>query len=159
MKKLFSIILLISCTIAVTVAPTVNVKAQVLMAQTDPAGAAATVNTNADTSYHTVTLTGNTNNFNELTFTIKGTKNSGTISTSAATLWGSADNVRWYPVYGASTAAMADTVTTQSIANSDNDLLFIVQKTRFAYYRVRIITTGTQSSSYVCRVTGRKVPN
>lgn len=159
MKKLFSIILLIACTFAATIITSTKADAQITLAQTDPAGASATVNTNADTSYHLVDLAGQTNNYNELSFFIKGTKNSGTISTSAATLWGSADNVRWYPVYGASTSAMADTVTTQSIADSDNNLLFIVNKTRYRYYRVRIITTGTQSSSYVCRLLGRKVPN
>jgi hypothetical protein len=150
MKKLLSIILLISISYVS--------QAQVTMAQTDPAGAAATVNTNADTSYHTIALTGNTNNFNDLNFTIKGTKTSGTVA-GAVTLWGSSGNGRWYPVYGASTSAMADTVTTQSLTDASVDLQFLVYKTRYAYYRVRVITSGTQVSSYVCQLTGRKVAN
>lgn len=158
MKKLFSIILLATLTFGTIAFSSVKAKAQTTMAQTDPAGATSTVNTNADTSYHSITLTGNTNNFNELNFSIKGTKTSGTVA-GAVTLWGSVDNSRWFAVYGASTAAMADTVTTQSLTDASVDLQFIVNKTRYAYYRVRVITSGTQVSSYACKLLGRKVPN
>lgn len=131
---------------------------QVTMTQTDPAGASATVNTNADTSYHLVQLAGQTNNFNELTFTLKGTKTSGTVG-GTATLWASNDNVRWYAVYGFTPAVPDTLITSITLANSDNDGIIIVDKTRFRYYRWRVITTGTQVSSYVGYVLGRKVPN
>lgn len=158
MKKLFAILVLATFTFAFTAAPSISLKAQTTMTQTDPSGAAATVNTNVDTSYHTVTLAGQTNNYQHLTFTIKGTKTSGTVG-GAVTLWGSNDNSRWFAVYGASTAAKSDTVTTQSLSNGDNDLQFLVTGTDYVYYRVRVITSGTQVSSYVCKLLGRKVPN
>jgi len=151
MKKLLLITLLIGFCSLVS-------NAQTTMTQTDPAGASATVNTNADTSYHLAQLAGQTNNFNELTFVLKGTKTSGTVG-GTATLWGSNDNSRWFAVYG-STPAVPDTlITSVTLANSDNDGIIIVDKTRFRYYRWRVITTGTQVSSYVCTVLGRKVPN
>lgn len=158
MKKLFSIIL-VSCLIFCAVAfSAFKADAQTTMAQTDPAGASATVNTNADTSYHLIDLPGQTNNFNTLSFFIKGTKTSGTVAGNV-TLWGSADNVRWYPVYGYSTAAMSDTVTTKTLTDGDVDFQFLVRNTFYRYYRIRVITSGTQVSSYVCRLLGRKVPN
>lgn len=155
MKKAFIIAILSFAAVAFT---SYTVKAQSLMAQTDPAGSTATVNTNADTSYHTIDLAGQTNNFNYLSFFIKGTKTSGTVA-GAVTLWGSADNVRWYAVYGASTAQFADTVTTKTLTDGDVDFQFLVNKTFYRYYRVRVITSGTQVSSYACRLLGRKVPN
>lgn len=158
MKKLFSLIVLISLIMGAMLMSASKANAQITMAQTDPAGASATVNTNADTSYHTVDLPGQTNNYNTLSFFIKGTKTSGTVA-GTVTLWGSADNVRWYPVYGYSTAEFADTITTKSLTDGDVDFAFHVNKTWFRYYRVRVITTGTQVSSYVCRLLGRKVPN
>lgn len=158
MKKLFSIILISCLTFGAVVVSAFKSDAQVTMAQTDPAGASATVNTNADTSYHTVDLAGQTNNYNTLSFFIKGTKTSGTVAGNV-TLWGSADNSRWYAVYGASTAAFADTVTTKTLTDGDVDFQFLVNKTYYRYYRVRVITSGTQVSSYVCRLLGRKVPN
>lgn len=133
-------------------------QAQITLTEKDPAGATSTVNTNADTSYHSVDLGGQNNNFEYLTFSIKGTKTSGTVA-GAITLWGSNDNSKWFAVYGASTSQMADTVTTQSLSDGDNDKIFIVNKTRFRYYRVRVITTGTQVSAYDCLMLGRKVPN
>lgn len=136
-----------------------GVHAQTLMAETDPAGATSTVNTNGDTSYHTITLSGNINNYAILNFSIYGTKLTGTISGGAVTLWGSNDNSHWKAVYGASTAAMADTVTSQSLANSDTNFEFLVTNTWYKYYRVRVITTGTQTSSYDCYLTARKNPN
>lgn len=155
MKKLLSILLLV----AFVMSASISTSAQSLMAETDPAGATSTVNTNGDTSYHTISMPGQTFNYDLLTFTIKGTKLTGTISGGAATLWGSNDNVRWYAVYGSSTAAMADTVTTISLTDASVDLAFHVTKTRFVYYRIRVITTGTQTSGYDCRVFGRKIPN
>lgn len=158
MKKLFSIILLASLTFGAVALSAHNASAQVTMTQTDPAGASATVNTNADTSYHLVDLAGQTNNYNVLGVFIKGTKTSGTVA-GAVTLWGSIDNSRWYAVYGASTSQLADTVTSQTLTDGDVDFQFLVDKTRYRYYRVRVITTGTQVSSYVCKALGRKVPN
>lgn len=158
MKKLFSLILMFSLTLVTITLSVQRSSAQTTMTQTDPAGASATVNTNADTSYHLIDLAGQTNNFNTLSFFIKGTKTSGTVA-GAVTLWGSADNVRWYAVYGASTAQMADTVTTKTLTDGDVDFQFLVDKTRYRYYRIRVITSGTQVSSYVCRVLGRKVAN
>lgn len=158
MKKLFSFILLASLTFGAVALSSYKAKAQSLLAQTDPAGATSTVNTNADTSYHTVDLPGQTNNYSVLGFFIKGTKTSGTVG-GAVTLWGSVDNVRWYAVYGASTAAFADTVTTKTLTDGDVDFCFLVDKTRFRYYRVRVITSGTQVSTYAVRLLGRKVAN
>lgn len=154
MKKLFSTILIVASLFAFSV----KGHSQTTLAQTDPAGATSTVNTNVDTSYHTIDLAGQTNNFSFLNFSIKGTKTSGTVG-GAVTLWGSSDNSKWFAVYGASTAAMSDTVTTQSLANSDNDLQFLVDKTRYRYYRVRVITSGTQVSAYTVKMLGRKVAN
>lgn len=131
---------------------------QVTMTQTDPAGASATVNTNADTSYHTIQLAGQTNNFNTLTFVVKGTKTSGTVG-GAVTLWASNDNSRWIPVYGGTPAVPDTLITSVSLTNGDNDVVFLVDKTYFRYYRVRVITSGTQVSSYVATLLGRKVPN
>lgn len=151
MKKLLIILVAI-----ISVALTSS--AQTLMPETDPAGATSTVNTNADTSYHTLDMAGNVYNFNLLNFYIKGTKTSGTVA-GAVTLWGSNDNSRWFAVYGASTAAMADTVTTQSLTDASVSLQFLVNKTWYRYYRVRVITSGTQVSAYDCYILGRKNPN
>lgn len=150
MKKLLSLILVIVFAMAAN--------SQVVMTQTDPAGAAATVNTNGDTSYHKVDLAGQTFNYQYVTITVAGTKTSGTVA-GTVTLWGSNDNSRWFAAYGSSTAALSDTVTTQNLTDADNNLQFLVTGTRYRYYRVRVITTGTQVSSYVCRLLGRKVPN
>lgn len=151
MKKLFSIILALSL-FAFTA------DAQQTLTQTDPAGASASVNTNADTSYHTVDLAGQTRNYEWLNFVTKGTKTSGTVA-GTVTLWGSMDNSRWIAVYGSSTTALSDTVTTQNLSDGDTNLSFFVRNTHFRYYRVRVITTGTQVSSYVTYLLGRKVPN
>lgn len=151
MKKLLILALLIGFATFVC-------EAQVTMTQTDPAGASATVNTNADTSYHSIQLAGQTNNFNTLTFIVKGTKTSGTVG-GTVTLWGSNDNSRWFAVYGGTPAVPDTLLTSQSLSNGDNDLVYLVDKTYFRYYRVRVITTGTQVSSYVCTLLGRKVPN
>lgn len=150
MKKLLSLILVVSFAFAV--------QAQSVMTQTDPAGAAATVNTNADTSYHTVSFAGQTFNYKYLTITVAGTKTSGTVL-GVTNLYGSNDNSRWFPVYASKDGKLADTTTIQGIGDTDADILYVVTGTKFRYYRVRVITVGTQVSSYVCRVLGRKVEN
>lgn len=147
---------LLSILVIITFATVAN--SQVLMAQTDPAGSAATVNTNADTSYHTIDLPGQTFNYKYLTFVLKGTKTSGTVL-GVANLYGSHDNSRWFPVYASKDGKLADTTTIQGIGDTDADLLWIVQGTKFRYYRVRVITQGTQVSSYICRLLGRKQEN
>lgn len=152
MKKLFSIILLL---VALTA---FKADAQTTLTQTDPAGASATVNTNADTSYHTIDLAGQTRNYEWLNFAIKGTKTSGTVA-GAVTLWGSMDNSRWYAVYGYTNADADSLITSQALTDASVDLVFHVNYTKFRYYRVRVITTGTQVSSYVAYLLGRKVAN
>jgi len=150
MKKLLSLILVIALA--------VGANAQQTLTQTDPAGAAATVNTNADTSYHTVDLAGQSRNFEWLNFVVKGTKTSGTVG-GAVTLWGSMDNSRWYAVYGYTNADADSLITSQSLTDASVDLIFHVPQTKFRYYRVRVITTGTQVSAYDCYHLGRKVAN
>lgn len=158
MKKLIPILLMAIFMLATIFFSATKAGAQTTLTQTSTAGVAKTTHTNADTSYHSIDLAGNTNNFNILTFTVKGTKTLGTVG-GTVTLWGSNDNSRWFAVYGASTAAMSDTVTTQSLADSDNDKVFLVTGTRFRYYRVKVITSGTQVSTYVCKLLARKVAN
>lgn len=150
MKKLLSLILVIALA--------VGANAQQTLTETDPAGATSTVNTNADTSYHTVDLAGQSRNFEWLNFVVKGTKTSGTVA-GTVTLWGSMDNSRWIAVYGASTTALSDTVTTQNLSDGDTNISFFVRNSHFRYYRVRVITTSTQVSSYDAYLLGRKVPN
>lgn len=158
MKKLFSIVLLFTLTFGAVVLSSVKAKAQTTLTQTDPAGASATVNTNADTSYHKIDLAGNNNNFKYLNFVIKGTKTSGTVA-GAVTLWGSVDDSRWFPVYAQTNASSADTTTSIALTDASVDLCFIVSGTKWRYYRVRVITTGTQVSSYVVKLVGRKQEN
>ena len=150
MKKLLSLLLVVTFAMAAN--------SQVVMTQTDPAGASASVNTNADTSYHKVDLTGQTFNYKYITVALAGTKTSGTVL-GIATLWGSHDNSRWFPVYASKDGKLADTTTAQGIGDVDADLLWVVSGTKFRYYRVRVITQGTQVSSYVCRLLGRKQEN
>ncbi len=150
MKKFLSLILVIAIAFASN--------AQITMTQTDPAGTAATVNTNADTSYHKVDLSGQTFNYKYLNFTLAGTKTSGTVLGTAA-LQGSNDNSRWFSVYASKDGKLADTTTIQGMTDTDNNLLWIVQGTKFRYYRLVVITQGTQVSSYVCRLLARKVEN
>jgi len=158
MKKLLSILFLVALVFSAVTLPTISTQAQVLLAQTDPAGSAATVNTNADTSYHTASLAGQTFNYKYLTFTSAGTKTSGTVL-GIASLWGSNDNSRWFAVYASKDGKLADTTTAQGIGDADTDLLWVVQGTKFRYYRIRVITQGTQVSSYAVRMLGRKVEN
>lgn len=154
MKKFLSFLLIIA---AVLVAN--NSFAQTTLTETDPAGATSTVNTNGDTSYHSITLTGTNNNFDKLHFVLKGTKLTGTISGGTATLWGSMDNSRWFAVYAQTNASTADTTTSHTLTDGDTNFDWIVTNTVWAYYRVRVITTGTQTSGYDVKVLGRKVPN
>lgn len=158
MKKLLSIFLMVALIGSAVTLPTISVKAQVAMAQTDPAGATSTVNTNADTSDHSITLAGQTFNYKYLTFTLAGTKTSGTVL-GVAMLQGSDDNSRWFSVYASKDGKLADTTTIQGMTDTDNNLLWIVQGTKFKYYRIRVITQGTQVSSYACKMLGRKVEN
>ncbi len=151
MKKLLSIILLFSLTAFAA-------NAQTLLPETDPAGATSTVNTNADTSYHTIDLAGQSRNFEWNSFAIKGTKTSGTVG-GAVTLWGSMDNSRWYAVYGYTNAVADSLITSQALTDASVDLIFHVPQTKFRYYRVRVITSGTQVSAYDCYHLGRKVAN
>jgi len=144
MKKVLSIILVVCIAF--------SLKGQVVMTQTDPAGSVSTVNTNADTSYHKVDLYGQTFNYHFLLVTVAGTKTSGTVA-GTAIIQGSLDNSRWFTI--------TDTTGTgsQSLSDGDNDKKWELVDTKYRYYRVRVITTGTQVSSYVCRLLGRKVAN
>jgi len=144
MKKFLSLILVITFGLFVN--------AQVVMTETDPAGAASTVNTNADTSYHTVSLAGQTFNYQLLQFVLAGTKTSGTVA-GTAVLLDSVDNSRWF--------ALTDSagVATQNLTDGDTNFKWEVLGTRWRYYRIRVITTGTQVSAYDCRLLGRKVAN
>lgn len=151
MKK---ILFLVTVLLAVAIS-----HSQTTMTQTDPAGASATVNTNADTSYHALDLAGNINNFKHITIAVAGTKTSGTVAGTCVP-YGSLDGSRWFALYGKTNALMgADTTSSQSLANSDNDITWHFDNTRWRYYRVRVITTGTQVSSYVVRLLGRKDPH
>ena len=158
MKKFLSLILIA----AFTFASTQKSMAQITLAQTDPAGATSTVNTNADTSYHTVSLAGQTFNYEIINFTLKGTKTSGTVA-GAATLWGSNDNSNWFAVYAKTNASTADTTTSQTLTDGNNNFCWIISRgsvsTAWRYYRVRVITSGTQVSAYTVYMLGRKVPN
>lgn len=151
MKKLFSILLLIALTAFAG-------HSQQIMPQTDPAGATASVNTNADTSYHTIDLYGQANNFAIMQIVVAGTKTSGTVG-GAVTLWGSVDNSRWFAIY-AGTPAVPDTlITSVTLTDGDNNIAFqLTGPPRWRYIRTRVITSGTQVSSYVSRILGRKDP-
>lgn len=151
MKRLFSLILLVAFV-------SFAANAQTTMTQTDPAGAAATVNTNADTSYHLVDLAGQSRNFEWNNFVIKGTKTSGTVA-GAVTLWGSMDNSRWFAVYGYTNAVADSLITSQALTDASVNFVFHVPQTKYRYYRVQVITSGTQVSSYTCYHLGRKVAN
>lgn len=157
MKKfLFATILLVSTFCLSSFSN--DAKAQVLMAQTDPAGATSTVNTNADTSYHSITLSGQTFNYDKITITVAGTKTSGTVAGNVI-IQGSNDNSRWFTLYGRTNALPLDTTYTQALTDADNNLVWHFSNTYWKYMRVRVITSGTQVSSYACRFLGRKVPN
>lgn len=158
MKKFLYVIVAMLMVVGFTAIPTAKLKAQSTMTQTDPAGASSTVNTNADTSYHTVNLGGQTFNYKYLTIALAGTKTSGTVL-GVAYLQGSHDNSRWFSVYASKDGKLADTTTIQGMTDTDNNLLWIVSGTKFRYYRVVVITVGTQVSSYTCRLLGRKVEN
>lgn len=162
MKKLFAIFLMFCLTIAAVSIPCAKAKAQTVLAQTDPSGATSTTNTNADTSYHTIDMAGSNNNFSILNFVMKGTKTSGTVA-GAATLWASMDNSRWFALYGRTSASTTDTTTSQALTDGDTNFFWILadagSATRWRYYRVRVITTGTQVSTYQVRLLGRKVAN
>lgn len=149
MKRLLFALTVIAFALFVQPAP---VNAQALMSQKSTAGVAKTTHTNADTSYHSIDLAGQTNNFHFFTITLAGTKTSGTVGGSAI-VQGSMDNLRWFSV------ADSSGVTTQSLADGDNDKKWEYLHTKWRYYRVKVITSGTQVSTYKCWALGRKVPN
>jgi environmental stress-induced protein Ves len=104
--------------------------------------------TNADTSTHQLDLAGQINNFEVITVQVIGTKTSGTVA-GTAVLTGSLDGTNYF-------AVGADTLTLANVAT--NSKVWQVDKSRYRYYRVKVITSGTQVSSYVCKLFGRKQP-
>lgn len=133
---------------------------QLTMTQTDPAGATATVNTNDDTSYHTLDLAGDVYNYDIISIALRGVKNSGTISGGSCVPYGSMDGSNWFQLYGKTNSSMAvDTTSSRTLTDGSHDFVWHFDKTRWRYYRIRVITTGTQSSTYTCRLLGRKVAN
>lgn len=130
----------------------INATAQTTMTQTGTSGASKTTHTNADTSFHLATLTGSINNFDVLNINLIGTKVSGTVGGTAVP-FGSIDGTNWFQIYD------KDSVSSQSLANGNNLFQWHFDKTRWQYYRIRIYTTGTQVSTYACKIFGRKNPN
>lgn len=151
MKKLFTFLLTAALAFAFTAAPTKG-HAQSVMTQTSTAGATKSVNTNADTSYHTLDLGGSAFNYRYITIALAGTKTSGTVGGNAI-VQASLDNSRWFTIGDSSG------VTTQTLSDGNNDKKWEFNSTKWRYYRVRVATSGTQVSSYVCRLLGRKEPN
>ncbi len=147
MKKFLSIILIAGLAFGFSA----EIKAQQVMTQTGTSGASKTTHTNADTSYHKLDLAGSVNNYHHITIAVAGTKTSGTVG-GTALLQGSLDNSRWFTVTDTAN------VGSQSLTDGDNNLVWKLSGSAFRYYRVRIYTTGTQVSSYVCRLLGRKYP-
>jgi hypothetical protein len=144
MKKLFAF-LLSFCLLVV-------LNAQTTLTQTGTSGAAKTTHTNADTSYHLGTLTGSTNSFDIITINLIGTKTSGTVGGTAVP-FGSLDGTNWFQLYD------KDSTSSQSLSDGANLLKWQFDKTRWAYYRIRVYTTGTQVSAYTAKLLGRKNPN
>jgi hypothetical protein len=110
------------------------------------------VHTNADTTYHQWTLSGNINNYDLLTIVLKGTKTSGTVGGTAVP-FGSLDGSRWIQIYD------KDSTSSQSFSDGDNDKVWRFDKTRWTYYRIRVYSTGTEVATYSCLLLGRKNPN
>ena len=122
------------------------------MAQTGTTGAVKSTHTNADTSYHKADLVGSPNNYDVLIINLAGTKTSGTVGGTAVP-FGSLDNTNWFQLYD------KDSASSQSLADGANLFKWQFDKTRWRYYRIRVYTTGTQVSSYVCKILGRKKAN
>lgn len=137
--------------LAVTVFTISTAFSQTTMVQTGTSGAAKTTHTDADTSYHKATLTGTLNNYDIITIQCIGTKTSGTVGGTCVP-FGSLDGTNWFQIYD------KDSVSSQSLSNGNNALKWQFDKTRWQYYRIRIYTTGTQASSYICKLFGRKEP-
>lgn len=153
MKKLFTFILMACMAFAFTAAPgKAHAQSPSVMTQTSTAGATKSVNTNADTSYHTVDLASPLSNYRYITITLAGTKTSGTVGGNAI-VQASLDNSRWFTIGDSSG------VTTQTLADGNNDKKWEFNATKWRYYRVRVATSGTQVSSYKCYFLGRKEPN
>lgn len=148
MKRL-SFFLIISAALMLATAPAVT--AQSTMAQKSTAGVTKTTHTNADTSYHSIDLGGEATNYDLLTIQLTGTKTSGTVGGTAVP-YGSLDNSRWFQLYD------KDSVSSKTLANSNNEFVWQFDKTRFRYYRMIVITTGTQVSAYTNYLLGRKIP-
>lgn len=135
MKKLFSLLFL-----SVMLLANLDSSAQLTLT------ASSNTNTNAVSQTHTATLAGEVNNFDIMTIQLVGTKVSGTPG-GTAILYGSIDNTNY-------TAIGADTLT---IANqTTNSKYWTVNKTYYKYYRVVVTTTGTQVSTWVAYLLGRK---
>jgi len=135
MKKLFSLI----CISAMCLFATVS-KAQITMT------ASSNTNTNAVTQTHIATLSGEINNFDIMTIQVIGTKVSGTVA-GTAILYGSVDGTNYTPV-GSDTLTLANQTT--------NSHYWTLSKTYYKYYKVAVATTGTQVSTYVAYLLGRK---
>ncbi len=153
MKKLLFLLSFIFCMAAAN--------AQLTMTQTDPSGATSTINTNGDTSYHDLDLAGDIYNFKFINLVLKGTKNSGTISGGTAIPYGSMDGSRWFQLYGKTYNSMAvDTTSSRTLTNGDTDFNWLFTTgSNWRYYRIRVITTGTQTSTYIGYLMGRKEAN
>jgi len=149
MKKLLFAITILFITMAMVFFPVSKTIAQATMTQTGTSGASKTTNTNTDTSYHRSDLAGQTNNFANLTIQAVVTKTSGTVAGSAI-LYASLDNSNW-------TAIGSDTLTLANQAT--NFHLWHVTSSLYRYYRITVLTSGTQVSSAVCKLLGRKVAN
>jgi hypothetical protein len=110
--------------------------------------ASADTNTNAMTSTHIATLSGDAMTYDVLTIQVVGTKVSGTVA-GTAVLYGSVDGVN-YQAIGTDTLTLANTAT--------NSYIWTLDKTRYKYYRVSVATTGTQVSAWKAWILGRRAP-
>jgi len=136
MKKLFALMILVAAMAFSTAT------AQLTMT------ASSNTNTNAVTQTHIATLSGEVNNYDNITIQVIGTKTSGTPA-GTAILYASIDGTNY-------TAIGSDTLT---IANqTTNSHFWTIDKTRYKYYKVAVATTGTQVSTWVAYLLGRKTP-
>lgn len=103
-------------------------------------------NTNAVTQTHLATLGGEINNFDIMTLQVIGTKVSGTPA-GTVVVYGSIDNSN-YVAIGADTLTIANQTT--------NSHYWYFTKTLYKYYKVAVVTTGTQVSTWVAYLLGRK---
>lgn len=96
------------------------------------AGAAKTTLTNADTVLATLPVV--KTYYDALTISISVTKATGTLA-GAATLQATLDGTKWF------------TVSSTSLTDGANDLLFVVAGTGANGYRIRVTTSGTSTST------------